>query len=365
MNGRGIVKGGLVNWVSRLGERLVMDRVFDRAYLVMGGHIFFQTLSAAVQLDLFTLLARRRRMTCHDIAEAIKVADKPIRILLLGCTALKLLRKHADGTYSNSFMSSRLLNADNPRNVLAVVKWQHFINYRAMYHFHDAIRANANVGLAEISGTGATLYEHLSAHPDLERIFQDAMQSISVQANDLLARSVDFTQFRNLLDVGGGNGTNIMNLARHNPHLKAGVFDWPSVCAIAERHIVENGLADRLRAVRGNCFVDPFPRDVDCILFAHFLTIWSEEKNRILLKKAYEALPPGGAAIVFNMMQRDDETGPLSAAWGSPYFLTLATGEGMLYTWSEYRTWMQEAGFKTVLTTALVRDHGLVIGIKG
>jgi hypothetical protein len=84
-----------------------------------------------------------------------------------------------------------------------------------------------------------------------------------------------------------------------------------------------------------------------------------------LLRKAYDALAPGGSVIVFNMMQSDDETGPLTAAMGSPYFLTLATGQGMLYTWREYQTWMRDAGFAAVRTQKLPRDHGAIIGVKG
>ena len=64
------------------------------------------------------------------------------------------------------------------------------------------------------------------------------------------------------------------------------------------------------------------------------------------------------------MMQRNDEQGPLTAAIGSPYFLTLATGEGMLYTWNEYEAWMRDAGFAHVKKHALPKDHGVVIGTK-
>lgn len=359
-----VIKGRVRSWVQRVIERLVMGRMLKRTYMILGGHIHFQTLSAAVQLDLFTMLARNKGMTRAKIAQTLGVAEKPIRILLLGCSALGLVRRKADGRYVNSFLANQLLNGDRPRNILAAIRWQHYINYRPMIHYADAIRANQNVGLEEISGQGQTLYERLASHPELESIFQAAMEDISVQANKLLAESVDFRGFHSLLDVGGGNGTNILNLARHYPGLQARVFDWPSVCTIADQNIRSSEFAGRLGTVPGNCFVDPFPKDVDCILFAHFMTIWSEEHNQQLLKKAYASLPEGGAAIVFNMMQNDDETGPISAATGSPYFLTLATGEGMLYTWSEYEAWMREAGFKTVIVHRLIRDHGVIIGIK-
>jgi hypothetical protein len=358
------LSGTIKNWLLRMGERIFLGTSLRQAYLVMGGHIYFQTLSAAVQLDLFTLLARKGPLRREEIASILGIDEKPARILLLGCSSLGLVRHVRRGCYGNTRLSSLLLNADHPRNILAIVRWQHFINYRAMYYFGDAIKANRNVGLEVFKGGGETLYERLSANPELEQIFQDAMQAISVQANHLLARSVDFSQFKYLLDVGGGNATNIIALARRCSGLRAAVFDWPSVCAIASENIQKEGLAQRLQAVSGNCFSDPFPEGVDCVLFCHFMTIWSEAKNRALLKKAYEALPTGGAAIVFNMMQNDCETGPLSAAMGSPYFLTLATGEGMLYTWSEYESWMKEAGFQKVIVQRLIRDHGIIIGIK-
>jgi ubiquinone/menaquinone biosynthesis C-methylase UbiE len=330
----------------------------------MGGHIYFQTLSAAVQLDLFTILGQKGPLTRAQVATALGIAEKPARILLLGCAALGLVRKNRKGEYSNSRLSAELLDQKKPRHIVNIIKWQHYINYRAMFHFADALKANRNVGLDSISGQGATLYERLAQHPELEQIFQDAMQGISVQANHLLAEAVDFSKFTKVLDIGGGNATNIINLARQYPTLKAAVFDAPSVCAIAEDNIRNAGLEDRLGAVPGDCFRDAFPQGVDCILFAHFMTIWSEARNKELLTKAFHALPPGGAVIIFNMMQDDSETGPLSAALGSPYFLTLATGEGMLYTWSEYEQWMRESGFKTVIRHKLIRDHGVIIGIK-
>ena len=163
---------------------------------------------------------------------------------------------------------------------------------------------------------------------------------------------------------GGGNGTNIIALARKYPHLKATVFDSPSVCNIARENIKKAGLGKRLDATPGNCFIDPFPPGADCLLFGHFFTIWSEERNQELLRKCFEALPKGGRVIIFNMMQNNEENGPISTAIGSPYFLTLATGEGMLYTWREYQSWTKKAGFADVKTLKLPRDHGAIIGIK-
>lgn len=349
--------------VTRFVEGVLLRRQVERLYLVFGGHIFFQTLRSAVDLDLFSLLAKHGRLTRSQIAEQLGIAEQPARILLLGCISVGLLQKRG-GKYSNSYLANRLLVKGKRGNITSYVELEHQVMYRAMPWMCDALREYRNVGLKEFQGDEPTLYQRLARYPELEEIFQDAMQELSVQANADLARFVDFSGAGHVVDVGGGDGTNLMELARRWPHLRGTVFDWPSVCEIARRNIEAGGLADRLDTVPGDCFTDPFPTGADCFLFAHFFTIWSEQKDRLLLKKCYDALPPGGKVIIFNMMQRDDETGPLSAAIGSPYFLTVATGEGMLYTWKEYETWTKSAGFIRVNKEVLLRDHGAIIGTK-
>lgn len=357
----------MLNSLTSLGTRFVEGILFkkqrERIYGVMGGHIYFETLSAAVEFDLFSLLADNPGITCANIAQRLSIAEKPARILLLGCTTLGLLRK--SGTrYYNTRLGGRLFSRQYPGNLIPIVRWQHYINYKAMYHFSEAIRSNRNVGLNEFGGDEATLYERLTRAPQLERYFQEAMEAISVQANAMLARFVDFSAIKYLVDVGGGNGSNIITLARVYPSLRASVFDGASICDIARQSIAAAGLSERLNAVAGNCFNDDFPKGADCFLFAHFFTIWSEEKNQFLLNKCFEALSPGGSVVIFNMMQWDDETGPLSAAMGSPYFLTLATGEGMIYTEREVKTWLRQSGFGRIETYVLPRDHRAVIGKK-
>lgn len=340
----------------------VFQQEIERFTLVLGGHIFFQTLSAAVRFDLFTLLSKSGSLTRQQIAAKLGIKEKPLRILLLGLVTIKLLRKKKN-VYSNSLLADIYLNHENPKNVISIIEWQHHINYKPMHSFYDAIKANTNVGLNEFKGDEPTLYERLVHYPELEKIFQDAMEHISVQANADFSEHVDLSHVKHLVDVGGGNGANIITIARQYPKLRATVFDSPTVCDIARKNIKAQGFADRLTAAAGNCFTDAFPAGADCILFCHFFTIWSEEKDLALLKKCFNALPSGGSVIIFNQMQSDMEDGPLFAAMGSPYFLTLATGEGMLYTWNEYESWMKQAGFH-IKKQKLPRDHGVIIGVK-
>jgi precorrin-6B methylase 2 len=347
----------------RFYEGVLLRRQAERLYLVFGGHIFFQTLRTAVKFDLFTLLSRTGGLTRSEIARHLNIDDQPARILLLGCVSVGLLRKRGEN-YRNSLLAEQLLVADSPRNIINYVELEHAAMYKAMPWLYEAVRENRNAGLVEFPGKEPTLYERLAHDPEVEIIFQNAMHELSVQANRHLVRFVDFSKVKHVVDVGGGDGTNMIELAQEWPNVTATVFDSPTVCEIARQNIASTHMADRVSVAPGDCFTDPFPAKADCFLFAHFFTIWSPEMNRSLLRKCFDALPSGGQVMIFNMMQRDDETGPLSAAIGSPYFLTLATGQGMLYTWSEYESWMRETGFESVRRQILVRDHGVIIGRK-
>jgi hypothetical protein len=333
----------------------------ERLELVLGGHVFFQTLRSAVELDIFTLLAHNPGTTLDGMAELVGVERKPMRILLLGCTALGLIEKRGDG-FHNSPIAHSFLNRDSEQNIIPAVQFAHHLVYRPMFHMSQAIRENKNIGLSEFPGQGRTLYERLSHDPELERIFQNGLQSTSTINVEQLIGHFDFSGSSHVLDVGGGNGTALCALASRYGHLRGTVFETPTVCALVRERIAAAGMSDRLGTYAGNSFTDPFPLGHDCILFMHFMTIWSESSNIELLRKSYAALPSGGRVVIFDGAQANDQTGPLRAGRWSPYFLVLSSGEGMFYTADEYGGWMKEAGFHHVEQVTTSPGQVLVVG---
>lgn len=340
--------------------------VFDieRLALIAQGHAAFQLLWAGVELKLYDALSRAPGLSRLAVGESIGLAEYPCRVLLVGLTALGVLRKDGDA-YFNSELTERLLVSEKPDSFAPVLGWQAHIVYPGLQDFLASLKAGTNAGLERFPGAGRTIYQRLVAHPELERIFQDAMSALSNQANRHLLDAFDFSQLSHLVDAGGGDGTNAIAIAARYPGLDITVFDSPSVCEIAAANIAAAGLTDRVHTYAGDFWQDPFPGGIDSILFCHMATIWSIDRNRELLRKCAAAVGPGGKVLLFNMMGNDDLSGPLSTALGSPYFLTIATGEGMLHSWSDYESAMREAGFAEVQRIAgLPINHGLIVGSR-
>ncbi len=336
----------------------------ERLVLIAGGHAAFQLLWAGVELGVFDRLSEEPGLTRAQLGEKLGIQEYPARVLLTGLAALGLILKEGE-RYANAPLTEQMLVKSKPSSAAPILGWQAHIVYPGLKHFVAALKQARNVGLEEFPGEGQTLYQRLTSHPHLERIFQEAMSALSRQANAHLLEAYDFGRFSHLVDAGGGDGTNALALAKRFPHLKVTVFDSPSVCQLAQRKIQEAGLAERVFTWSGDFLTDPFPPGIDAVLYCHILTIWSPERNLALLEKTYAALPFRGAVLIFNMMGEDEETGPLSTALGSPYFLAIATGEGRLYPWKDYERWLKEAGFSKIERfAALPLNHGLLVGSK-
>lgn len=342
---------------------MTQEITFDELALIAGGHTAFQLLWAGVNLGVFESLANQPDSSFSEITQAIGLEEQPSRILLTGLATLRLIIK--DGSnYRNSKIVQELLTRSSPSNMIDVLGWQHHIVYPAEIDFIESLKSHKNVGLRHFPGDEDNLYQRIAHKPELEKVFHDAMSSLSRSANQLLVEKVDFSATQHLVDAGGGDGTNAIALAKANPHLSLTIFDAPSVCKLARTNISAENLSDRINTHEGSFFITDFPDNIDGVIYSHMLTIWSPEKNTALLRRTYEALPKGGRVFIFNMMANDSGVGPMATALGSPYFLTIATGEGMLYSWKEYESFLAEAGFTQTERHELPKNHGVLVGIK-
>jgi hypothetical protein len=281
-------------------------------------------------------------------------------MVVANLSALGVLEKHGDG-YTNGALAKRFLLSTSPDSIVEVIRWQARIVYPGIEEYVRSLRENRNVGLERFPGSGSTLYERLANDPELEKVFQDAMASMP--SNRFLAAHLPLEGRRHLCDCGGGNGRNAMDLAGRHQGLLVTIFDQPTVCDKARANIEARGLRDRVGVFPGNFLRDPFPPGIDAILYCHIAAIWSKETNVDVFRRARESLPAGGKFFLYNMVARDDHTGPLSVTCGSVYFHALATGQGFMHSTAEYRAMLHEAGFPQVeVVGGLPVSHALVIG---
>ena len=169
-------------------------------------------------------------------------------------------------------------------------------------------------------------------------------------------------RLQDFVDVGTAQGDLGAQIALANPHLTGIGFDLPKVEPIFEEYVAAVGVKDRVRFVAGDFFKDPLPK-ADVVMMGHILHDWDLPTKKMLIKKAFDAVPSGGALIVYESIIDDDRS---KNAFGLMMSLNMLieTPGGFDYTGADCSGWMKEAGFSSTRVEPLVGPDSMVIGIK-
>jgi len=165
-----------------------------------------------------------------------------------------------------------------------------------------------------------------------------------------------------VLDLGTAQGDTVVQITKAHPHLTGTGYDLPEVGPVFEEYVKENGLSSRVKFVPGSFFTDPIPT-ADVITMGHILHDWDLEEKKALIAKAYNALPSGGALVVYEALIDDDRS---KNAFGLMMSLNMLieTPGGFDYTGADCQGWMKDAGFRETRVEHLAGPESMVVGIK-
>jgi hypothetical protein len=201
-------------------------------------------------------------------------------------------------------------------------------------------------------------------YADSEKLeeFLRAMTGVSRGANQAIAQKFPWAEYQTCADIGAAQGDLITQICLAHPHLRGLGFDLPAVEPVFGKYTHAHGLAGRVRFHPGDFFCDDLPT-ADVLLFGHILHDWDLETKRMLLRKAYAALPSGGAVIVYDALIDDDRR---QNAFGLLMSLNMLieTPGGFDYSGADCIGWLAETGFQNCRVEHLVGPDGMVVGIK-
>ena len=317
-----------------------------------------KTLLSAVEMEVFTELAKHPE-DLATLTGRLGLHPRSSRDFLDALVALGFLERR-DGIYSNAPSTDLFLDKHKPSYIGGMLE---MANRRLFLHWNKlttALRTGQPQGEAGPSGedTFAALY----ADPERLKGFLRAMTGISRGANMTIAAKFPWAHYKTVADAGPAQGDLLAQIALKNPHLSGIGFDLAEVGPVFEEYMEENGLSSRVRFEAGSFFTDPLPK-ADVIMMGHILHDWNLEEKRMLIAKAYDALPDGGAFIAYDAMIDDDRSKNVFGLLMSLNML-IETPGGFDYTAGDCMGWMKEAGFRETRVEHLVGPDSMAVGIK-
>lgn len=319
---------------------------------MLGGKWLTQMVSTAAALGVPDALSRGPR-TPDEVAVALGCHAPSLARLLRAMASAGLVEEGLAGEYSLTLLGAQLRSD-------ALGPLAEFVGSESQWRPWTALGQAIRTGVPAFEHVhGVGLYEHLESHKADAALYDAGVNAYTRHQARVVAQRYDFSRFGTVVDVGGGPGTLLLELARRFPDLHGILFDLPHVADAARERLATSGYADRIRVEAGDFFVS-VPHGADAYVVKHVLHNWDDAAATELLTRCAEALAPGGRVLVVENVvlpgNRPDVTRLLDLE-----MLVLTRG-GRERTKPELRHLFYAAGLRLRESLPLVNGVRLLVG---
>lgn len=343
------------HWALRVPVlRRVARRRASALFDLVAGFVYSQVLLACVRLGLFEHLAAGP-LTVPALAPRLGLDEDAARRLLDAAVALRLAERRAGSRYGLGVLGAPMVG-----NAALGAMVEHHVAFYA--DLRDPV---ALLRGEPVSHALAAYWPYAGASEGVGEGDVAAYSRLMTLTLPLVAEQIlecyAVGSHRRVLDIGGGEGGFVVQMARAAPGLQLMLFDLPAVAARAHARFAALGLLPRAQAIGGDFRRDPLPHGADLITLVRVVHDHDDEAAQRLLRAVHEALPQGGALLLAEPMARTAG----AQAMGDAYFgfYLLAMGSGRPRSETELTRMLRDAGFRRVrrLSTAIPLQTGVLV----
>jgi hypothetical protein len=293
---------------------------------------------AAAKLGLADLLGERA-LSVQELASLTQTNPQALRRLLRALASRGIFTEVGPGRFALTDLGAAL-RKDAPGAARATLltlggDWQ----WKAWDNFLFSLQTG-KPGL--LKSTGLPLFEYLTGSPEDGANFNAAMVGMHGAVGAALVQAYDFSDFRSIVDVGGGTGKLLTTVLQAHPGLRGVLFELPELLPQAQRLIESVGMAARCE-VRTGDFFQSIPQGHDAYIMAHVLHDWTDEQALPILQNCRKAIPDHGRLLIVEAVLPPGDT-PHHGKMMDLLMLTV-TG-GMERSEQEFPDLLMSAGFK-------------------
>lgn len=328
-----------------------------RVYRYRDGLYAVDLLTAAVvNIDFFSWLAINP-CTKQQICDHYGFKERPADVMLTLFMANGFIEQK-ESVFSVTHLGREHLTKDSPWNLAP-----YYASLKDRPITQDFLKVLKTDKPANWGGDEAALDWHKAMETEaFSKSFTAAMDCRGQYLGQALAKKLNLSGRKHLLDIGGGSGIYACSLVAQHASLRATVLDQAPVDRIARRCIEKRGFSERVQVATGDMFKDALPTDCDVHLFSNVLHDWGMSEARELLTISSRNLPVGGLLIIHDAFINAEKTGPLPVAEYSA--LLMHSTQGKCYSVGEYSAMLREAGFEPGTYQETAADRGFMTAVK-
>lgn len=316
-------------------------------------HVSFGALAAQVlyigaKLGLADELRNGHR-TAAELGQTLGVDVVALRRVLRGLVTAGVCAE-IDGDLFGLTPLGQYLRADHPDSVQSRVLLNGEVHGALWADLLPTVRTGESASQRVF---GKPFYDHLTRKPAAGALFDRAMTSagwVRYRFRPAI-EAYDFGQFETIVDVGGGNGTLLVELLKTYPRPTGTVFDVPRLAEAVRGTIGAAGLSERCTFVGGDAF-ESVPAGGDAYVLSNFVISWGDEEVLVPIRNCRNAMAATGKLLLLEwIMPTGEEPADSFRFWDSvtmDLIMLAAFGSrgGYVRTRSEFEALLGAAGLR-------------------
>ncbi|TMQ98957.1 methyltransferase [Actinomadura soli] len=300
-----------------------------------------KTLYAAAELGIADLVAAGSHTT-GELAERTGAHAPSLRRLLLALTGQGVLVQ----TGTNHFDLTELgqpLRTDAPDSVRGTLLMA--CGPEASRSWDQLVPGLRTGTTAWDLAHGVSWTDYYARNPDRAAIFNRSQAEHTRDSAPGILAAADFGRFREVVDIGGGDGTLLTHILRAHQDLQGVLFDVRTGLADADATLSAAGVGQRCRVVAGD-FFDKVPEGAGAYLLKEILHDWDDEQSTAILRGVRTAMPSDGRVLLVERTLPDRAVAGFNEThWYLRDILMLVVTGGRERTENEFLLLLKAAGF--------------------
>jgi hypothetical protein len=348
------VLNGLQGLFYKLSKRFIPPAVW------MTGHIENFWLSRGIVTVIELNIAEHIKNGHNSIEKLAEITgthkDALFRLMRMLC-AHEIFKLRKNGTYSLT-PYSRVLLEDNNSVKYFILSHMGDLHYDLFAEMRNTVTTGIN---ASEKLYGKDIFTHVSDTPEEHELFIKGMANTSRLFAPVMLSSYNFTSFRNIVDIGGGDGTLLASILQRYKNVSAVLFDSEHIVKRAAVNLESAGVRDRVEIVEGNFFGE-VSAGADLYIMKNILHDWDDKDAVRILGNVNKAMPSGSKLIVVEAIIENDNK--YSFGKMIDILMLVVTKEGRERTLDEFRLLFDRSGFRINRKISTVSPFSIIECIK-
>lgn len=310
------------------------------------------TVITAAKLGIFKALASKP-LSIKDLASELSLNEFGLTCLVEVLVSMNYVEKQGD-LYLNRPMVATWLTGIGPIDFSPYYLWM-----AEVWHL-----LNGLPDIVKNGGPKQTTWSVMEEKTDMGLVFSKYMKAVATLLSEAVAQTITLpSNAKRFIDLGGSHGLYTVAFTKRNPGLQATVYDLSAALKETPTLIAKAGLSDSIKIQEGNYLTDDIGKGYDAVLCSALLHNHTAEENQGLIKKAWDALNPGGIIIIQEFM-RTDPPDEFNTAFSIMMLLHSGT---RTYTHLEVNEWLEKAGFAQIKRFDKIPQNNpqsILVGVK-